>query len=399
MSAVLAILMDNPDKWPGVADQLAPEMFPPGESEVFAAYAEMARQGKKPDAVLMSESFPPDHHAQEIIQRCVEGFESAHSLEGHVAKLREAYKRRQAQTIGRNLADGMDPDDAVRKLTELSADTARSTRVVDLRGPFITELSEQADRGFSGLTTGLADLDNKLGGLRPGNVCIVAGRPGMGKTALALNIAQAQEAPVAFFSLEMSERELLGRMVAYYGVDYGRITTPRKGQDFAPITAALNRIPQGFHICDKGGQTITEIEAESYRLKHSVGIELVVVDYLQLVRSRGADERAVVEDVSRRLKALAKNLELSVIAVAQLNRSVETRGGEPRPRISDLRESGQIEQDADQIIFPYRPSYYERDGDDVLIVAKHRAGHTGDIPIIWQGRHQRFVNSVRGIAA
>lgn len=397
-AVVLSILLENPDRWPSVADMLRAEMFTPGEREVFMAYAGLAREGKKPDAIMVSECFPADHPAQESLQHIHDNFGSAHSLDGHVAKLREAHHKRLAQSIGRNLAEGMDPQEAVRRLTELSADTATSHRATDLRRKFWQQITEQAETGYTGLTTGLPALDQQLGGLRPGNLCVIAGRPGMGKTALALNIAQAQTVPVGFFSLEMSEFELLGRMVAYQGVDYGRITTPRKGQDFKPITDALANIPEGFHICDKGAQHITEIEAESYRLKHGGGLGLVVVDYLQIVRTSAGTEYEVVGEVSRRLKALAKQLAVPVIAVAQLNRSVETRGGEPRPRISDLRESGQIEQDADQIIFPYRPSYYERDGQDCLIVGKNRAGHTGDVPVMWQGKYQRFVNAMRAAA-
>lgn len=390
--AVLTILLSAPDQWPAVADRLRAEMFPPGEAEVFQAYAELAREGKKPDPVMVSEAIPTDHPAQEVLQRAVQGFASFHSLDGHIEALREKHRGRLARNIGQELAQGLDPDEAARKLVELSADTIRSKTVEELKSPFWNELVNHAETGFAGLSTGLRDLDSVLGGLRPGNLCIIAGRPGMGKTAMAMNIAQHQSCPTAVFSLEMSELELVGRMVATLGVDYERITTPRKHQDFEPITQALARLPKTMHICDKGGQTIDEIEAESYRLKQAHGIGLVAVDYLQIVRAKGEREYDVVSAVSRRLKAMAKRLELPVVGVAQLNRSVETRGGPPRPRISDLRESGQIEQDADQILFTYRPSYYERDGDDEIIVAKNRAGHTGSVSVLWQGRHQRFVN-------
>ena len=395
MSApILNILMNSPDLWPTVADQLQPEMFHPAHRRVFMAYRDLAVKGDKPDAILVSEALGDDSVAQDALNEITRDFDSAHSLEGHVRKLVKDWRQSQAEAIGRKLASGYPAERASEDLAALRGGVGGGISGAKLREMTHANLVEMADQDFVGLSTGISALDSVLGGLRGGQFIVLAARPRMGKTALALNIAQVQTKPVGLFSLEMSADELATRLIATKGVDYGDLNRPKRIKDWKPITAALGAIPEGLVIFDRGGQSIDQIEAEAYRLHASRGLGMVMVDYLQLITTRAESRLEVVSEISRRLKALAKNLDIPVIALSQLNRGVENRA-EPRPGLQDLRESGQIEQDADKVVFIYRPSVYDRDGQDVLIVAKNRSGHAGDVPVKWHGSYQKFTDCER----
>jgi len=398
MSApLLSILLNHPDEWPAVADQIHAEMFTPDLRPIFVAYQGMASEGLKPDAIMVSDALGDNEHAQDALQRVIDDFSTAHSLEGHVKALRDAWRKREAHKIGNKLSSGLPLDDAMQELARLQVGTQRGIDGASLRGAVFEEVVANASADFIGLSTGLTDLDAKLCGLRGQSLTILAARPGMGKTALMLNIAQAQKTPVAIFSLEMSAVDLGKRLVAATGVDYGKIESPRQFRDeFAPLTAGMKGIPEGLRVYDRGGQSISEIEAECYRLHSSTGLSLAIVDYLQLVTVKAESRLEVVSEVSRRLKSMAKNLDIPVIALCQLNRAVDNRA-DRRPVLSDLRESGQIEQDADKVVFIYRPTAYEdtATGDDVLVVAKNRQGQTGTVPVRWDGKHQRFQNAAQ----
>lgn len=401
MSApILSILINCPDEWAGVADQLRPEMFTPDYRPLFMAYEGLARQGLKPDVFMVSDALK-DQADQDTLQNVVDLYASAHSLQGHIKALREGWMALEAEKVGQQLLSGLPIPAAVELLTRLTASHGmRGVTGKELKSIVMDELQSRCQQDFVGLSTGLRGLDALLGGLRPGNLCIVAGRPGMGKTALALNMTQAQKCAVAIFSLEMSAAELGTRLVASSGVDYGKLTHPKtlnNPDQWPAVTKGLSGISESLVIHDRGGMYITEIESEAYRLKHSSNLGLVVVDYLQLVNARNESRFEAVSEVSRRLKALAKNLELPVICVSQLNRGVDGRS-KPEPVLSDLRESGQIEQDADQVVFVYRPSQYPQLADsrlpDELIVAKNRAGKTGKVDVRWDGSHQKFLDSL-----
>lgn len=259
---------------------------------------------------------------------------------------------------------------------------------------------------ITGVPSGFADIDEMTSGFQPGDLIIIGGRPGMGKTAFALNIAQhvgiKLKEPVAVFSLEMSKEQLALRMLcAESMVDSSLV---RKGyiskQDWPKLTNAAGRLAEApVFIDDSSAITVLEVRAKARRLKMEHGaLSLVVVDYLQLMRSRGNFERREQEisEISRSLKALAKELKVPVIALSQLNRAVEQRG-EKKPTLADLRESGAIEQDADVIIFLYRDEIYNKNnpsnkGKAEAIIAKQRNGPTGIVNLTFLADSTRFVD-------
>jgi replicative DNA helicase len=257
----------------------------------------------------------------------------------------------------------------------------------------------------TGVPTGFAQIDELTTGLQKSDLIIIGGRPSMGKTAFSLNIAQHvgvhMKEPVAIFSLEMSKEQLAFRMLCSEAmVDSNSI---RKGfikkEDWHRLTnAAGNLAAAPIFIDDSAGMTVLEMRAKARRLKAEHGLSLVVVDYLQLMRGRGNAERREQEisEISRSLKALAKELRVPVIALSQLNRGVESRT-EKKPTLADLRESGAIEQDADVIIFLYRDEVYNKKREDnkgkaEIIIAKQRNGPTGEIPLTFMSHCTRFEN-------
>jgi replicative DNA helicase len=258
----------------------------------------------------------------------------------------------------------------------------------------------------TGVPTGFKELDELTTGLQRSDLIIIGGRPSMGKTAFSLNIAQHvgvhMKEPVAVFSLEMSKEQLAFRMLCSEAmVDSNQI---RKGfikkDDWHSLTSAASKLAESpIFIDDSSAINILEMRAKARRLKAEHGLSLIVVDYLQLMRGRGNTERREQEisEISRSLKALAKELKVPVIALSQLNRGVETRTGNKKPTLADLRESGAIEQDADVIIFLYRDEVYNKNSPDnkgkaEIIVAKQRNGPTGDIQLTFLAQCTRFVN-------
>ncbi len=259
---------------------------------------------------------------------------------------------------------------------------------------------------ITGVPSGFNDLDEMTTGFQAGDIIIVGGRPSMGKTAFSLNIAQhvgvELKEPVAIFSLEMSTRQLVMRMLCSEGmVDSNKV---RKGfvakEDWHKLTSAAGRLTEApIYIDDSTNIGVLEMRAKARRLKMEHGLSLIVVDYLQLMRGRSSAERREQEisEISRSLKALAKELDVPVIALSQLNRGVELRT-DKRPTLADLRESGAIEQDADVIIFLYRDEVYDKDNPDKrgraeAIVAKQRNGPTGTVKLSYLGYCTRFRNA------
>ena len=285
----------------------------------------------------------------------------------------------------------------------------------DLLAPAIKEIEKLFDRKemVTGVPTGFHDLDRMTAGMHSGDLVIVAGRPGMGKTALALNIgtlaAQQASIGVAIFSLEMSKEQLVLRMlcsealVNYQDVRSGRLHE----RDFAKLASAAGALHQAvIYIDDAAGLSILELRAKARRLKreiHARGsrLGLIVIDYLQLMRGSGrSDSREQeISEISRSLKALAKELELPVIALSQLNRRVEEKGAtDRRPVMAHLRESGAIEQDADVILFVYREAAYNRElspeeeREAEIIIGKQRNGPTGTVNVTFRKEFMRFAD-------
>lgn len=263
----------------------------------------------------------------------------------------------------------------------------------------------------SGVPTGFTDFDNLTSGLQPSDLIIIAGRPSMGKTALALNIAynaaSESKTGVAIFSLEMSRLQLGTRLLGSDAmIDASRI---RKGflqdDDHLRLIDSANRLSElPIFIDDSSGLSALELKAKARRLKKRYDIGLIVIDYLQLMQSKKSSESRQLEisDISRSLKALAKDLDIPVVAAAQLNRKVEDRPNK-RPLLADLRESGAIEQDADLIVFIYREYIYnqteENKGKAEVIVAKHRNGPTGKVELTFREQYTKFQNYYRDMSA
>jgi replicative DNA helicase len=261
---------------------------------------------------------------------------------------------------------------------------------------------------ISGIPSGFKDLDELTTGFQEGDLIIIGGRPSMGKTALSLNIAQysAKESkkPVAIFSLEMSKRQLAMRMLcSEANVDSNSI---RKGiikkSDWHKLTSAASNLGDApIYIDDSSDITALEMRAKARRLKLEHGLGLVIVDYLQLMRGRSGAERREQEisEISRSLKSLARELSVPVIALSQLNRAVESRKPKPIPNLSDLRESGAIEQDADLILFLFREEVYNKEaekGKAELFIAKQRNGPTGEINLSFISSSTKFANYAPG---
>jgi replicative DNA helicase len=257
-------------------------------------------------------------------------------------------------------------------------------------------------REITGVPTGFADLDRLTSGLQPSNLIIVAARPAVGKSTLGLDVARHASVkagvPTVVFSLEMSRTELVQRlMCAECTVDMQRLRTGRMEEsDWTRLTRSLGKLADApLFIDDSPGTTMMEIRAKCRRLKQRHGLGLVVVDYLQLMQpsKRFENRQQEVSEISRSLKLLAKELEVPVIAISQLSRQTEARS-DRRPMLSDLRESGALEQDSDVVLFIYRDELYDpespRKGEADLILAKHRNGPTDTVTVTFQGQYSRF---------
>ncbi len=308
-------------------------------------------------------------------------------------------------------------DEVEQQIFDITAEkTATGARPVK---DFIKDAMQSIERlydqrgAITGVPTGFRDLDRLTSGFHPGNMVVIAGRPSMGKTALAMNIAEhaaiEQKIPVGVFSLEMSSDELVKRMLCCRA--RVNLRSLRDGflaeHHFHPLTTAASELMKApLYIDDSAGLTINQVRARARRMRLQFGIKLLVVDYLQLMRapSRRADSsrQAEVADISAGIKALAKELSVPVIVLSQLNRQPESRD-EGKPRLSDLRESGSIEQDADVVGLLVRPEVYEDDKDErekkkgqaTLFIAKQRNGPTGDVKLTFLNEYTRFEDAAR----
>lgn len=267
----------------------------------------------------------------------------------------------------------------------------------------LEELSTRTN-GLVGLTSGFKDLDDKTLGFCPGQLIIVAARPAMGKSAFAINMATnaalKANAAVVYFSLEMSKEELTGRILASEAmVDSQKIRSGKlEDNDWINLTNTAGTISEAkIYLDDSVAYTPTELRAKCRKMKLEHDIGLIVIDYLQLMNSSkvSASRQADISEISRSLKMLAKEIGVPIIALSQLSRAPEQRE-DHRPMLSDLRESGSIEQDADMVMFLYRDDYYnpETDKKNVaeVILAKNRAGSTGTVELLWLGQYTKFVN-------
>jgi len=299
-------------------------------------------------------------------------------------------------------------NDAERQILHLSENANKSDfsavgEVVETTLDKITKLYENK-AGLTGLPTGFRDFDKLTSGLQPSDLILIAARPSMGKTAFTLNIAQnvgvRQKKTVAFFSLEMSKEQLVQRLLCQISrIDSQKLRTGQLNSDdeWSRLTDACDKLYQSnIYIDDTPGITVAEMSSKARRLKAEHGLDLIVVDYLQLMQGRRSENRQQeISEISRSLKGLARELKVPLIALSQLSRSVESRQ-EKKPMLSDLRESGALEQDADIVSFLYREGYYnpESENKDIaeVIIAKHRNGPVGSVPLFFRGEFTLFQN-------
>jgi len=279
--------------------------------------------------------------------------------------------------------------------------------IKDILVDTFTELEQlyNQKQHITGVPTGFADLDYKTAGFHNSDLILVAARPAMGKSAFALNIATyaatRSNTPVAIFSLEMSKEQMVNRILCSQAmVDSNKVRTGKiDDEDWAKLAEASGTLSESkIFIDDTPGISIMEIRAKCRKLKLEQDIGMVVIDYLQLVQGsgkRGASREQEIAEISRSLKILAKEINVPVIALSQLSRAPEQRP-DHRPMLSDLRESGSIEQDADIVMFLYRDDYYNEDSEKKniaeVILAKHRSGSTGTVELLWLGNYTKFAN-------
>jgi replicative DNA helicase len=407
----------------------ADHFFAPQHSAVFAAMLDLYENDRKIDHLTVAEHLRQNNRLEElggagVIDELAAWVPSTGHARDYGRIVREQYQLRTLLQVTYELQAGVHnrADDArvlieqaERKILEVADDDRQRT----IR-PIMEILDEETERlhfrsqqktPLTGTPSGFKDLDALTGGFQPGNLVILAARPSMGKSALVCNMSENAALaghPVALFSLEMSESELAQRFVASQSGTRGEDLRLGKVDEhrWPKIMEAANRLGQAPLFVDDSSDTgILEVRAKCRRLHHQLqdkgGLGLIVIDYLQLMRHEGRIESRVeqVGQISRGLKGLARELGVPVIALSQLSRNVEQRAGEKKPMLSDLRESGQIEQDADLVMFIYRDEYYNKDessrpGEADIIVAKHRNGPVDEVTLTFRSNIPKFMNYV-----
>lgn len=425
--SVLGAVLLSEDAVNEVMDRVHPEDFyVPAHQAVFEAMRDLFDSNQAIDAVTVSEELRRRGELEKIggiqfLTRLVDIVPSTSNVAYYAGIVEEHAKRRElirAGSLVTEVAFDMDEDIATvmdrAEQQVLGVAEKRASQTLLEVGPMFSDVLEHIEsmeqRGseITGLATGFVDLDKKLAGLQPANLVVVAARPAMGKSSLALGIAinvASQDEPVAVFSLEMSKEELVQRILSSVGkVDSMKLRSGQLGPLWKRVVDAAGRMYKApIFIDDSPVVTVTDIRAKCRRLKRKRGLSLVVVDYLQLMQASTRENRQQeISEITRNLKNLARELKVPIIAVSQLNRSLESRE-DKRPRLSDLRESGAIEQDADVVMFIYRHEYYHPEDPDKrgiaeVIVAKHRAGSTGPVEMTFQPEFTRFANLGRDIA-
>lgn len=426
--SLLGGLMLDHKSWDKVADVVtAGDFYRKDHRLIFAAIASLAEGANPSDVVTVSEYLDNRGELEaagglEYLATLANETPGAANAGSYARILRERSMLRSLITAGNEISgaafatDGRSAadivDEAERLVFEIAESGARGKSGFKPLKEILPaavdriDLLHQSDGDITGISTGFTEFDKLTAGLQPGELIIIAGRPSMGKTTLAINIAEnaaiGAKVPTAIYSMEMPSQQLAFRMISSLGrVDQTHLRTGRfPDEDWSRINTAVQLMSDApIFIDDTAGLSPTEIRARARRLQREHGLGLIVIDYLQLMSVPGNKENRATEisEISRSLKALAKELSVPVIALSQLNRSVEQRT-DKRPVMSDLRESGAIEQDADLIVFIYREEVYNQDsprkGMADISIAKQRNGPIGDFPLTFVGRYTKFENWV-----
>jgi replicative DNA helicase len=327
------------------------------------------------------------------------------NLEKEILQIEIAYKKNAIQSKMAYFNYDRDLNEIISEinlmLQENTVSVGQKAKVISsVAGTVIDTLYEAVQRGtnMTGISTGWKYLDKYLGGWNKGNMVVIAGRPGSGKTAIALSLAidSCRLAKVLFISLEMSKEELAKRYLSFIAnVENYKIRSARLTEsDLKQITEQLYGMNMDFFLDDGSNSDINDIVAKIKLHKAKHGLDIVFIDYMQLIKSHQKIREQEIAHISRTLKLLAKELGITIIALAQLSRETEKRA-EKKPMLSDLRESGQIEQDADIVLFPFRPAYYSDDKPEIemdaeLIIGKNRHGQCVSVPMSFEGRYTRY---------
>jgi replicative DNA helicase len=426
--AVLGGLLIDPGAWDNVADAVVAQDFYRHDHElIFSAIAALAGDAKPCDVVTVSQFLERTGKLEAAgglayLSSIARDTPTAANARSYADIVRERSLLRQLIRAGTDIAsavyvnDGQTARDLVdraeQKVFEIAEGSFRKRDGAVAVRTLLPAVIDQIDEWHNnpnklrGLPTGFTEFDRLTGGLRPGDLVIIAGRPSMGKTTLAVNMAEyaavnpGSKASVAIFSMEMPSEQVITRMLASIGgvplnsLRTGKITD----DDWVRITGATSQLSEAkIYVDETPALNPTEIRARARRVKREHGLDLVVVDYLQLMQVPGTNENRATEiaEISRGLKALAKELQVPVIALSQLNRAVEQREHK-KPVMSDLRESGSIEQDADMILLIYREEVYDKNttkkGIAEIDLVKHRNGEIGMFYLTFQGQYTRFAN-------
>lgn len=432
--AVLGALMLEKEAYTNVSDILKPESFyDTTHQHIYEAIVELGAKQRPIDMLTVTEQLRNDGNLEAVggaarISQLTGMISSAANVEFHARIIAQKYIARRLISFTSNIQskafdETNDVYDLMQEaegaLFEISKNTLK--RDVQQIDPIISEaikkIQEAANNetGLSGLPTGYHKLDEMTSGWQNSDLIIIAARPAMGKTAfvlsLAKNMAVDYNLPVAIFSLEMSNLQLVNRLISNVcELEGEKIKSGQlSGEDWEKLMARSKKLYSApLYVDDTPSLSVFEFQTKARRLKSEHDIKIIIIDYLQLMNASGmkfGSREQEVSNISRSLKALAKDLNIPIIALSQLNRSVEQRGDDKRgkrPQLSDLRESGAIEQDADIVCFIHREEYYTKSSEDAegndirgkaeFIIAKHRSGAVGDVPMRFVHRFARFEN-------
>ena len=427
-SVLGGLLLDN-TAWDKIADMIGESDFYRADHRlIYRHVSKLIGNSRPADVITVSESLESTRELDGIgglayLGALAQNTPTAANIRRYAEIVRERAVMRKLAEVGTEIAEtaynpmgkeaGQMLDEAESKVFAISEAGARGKQGFMDMQPLLTQVVERIDMLYNrdnpsdvtGVPTGFTDLDRMTSGLQPGELVIVAGRPSMGKTSLALNMAEhvALESglPVGVFSMEMGASQLVMRMLGSVGrLDQHKVRTGRLAdEDWRKLTDAVGRLNDApIHIDETAALNALELRARARRLHRQYGkLGLIVVDYLQLMSAstQGENRATEISEISRGLKALAKELNVPVVALSQLNRSLEQRPNK-RPIMSDLRESGAIEQDADLILFIYRDEVYNQDSPDKgkaeVIIGKQRNGPIGTVTLVFQGEYTRFAN-------
>ena len=425
--SVLGSMLIDPDAVEIASEIVKEEDFYARQNGIlYRTMLEMSRKGVAIDPVtlqakLREKNLPPELYSDELIRELIAMVPSSANIKSYAnivaeKSLLRKMIRANEEIAGNCYAESEDMesllDKAEKRIFEISQ-RRNANNFVPIREIVLNAMDkiEQASRikgNVTGLSTGFTDLDNRTAGLQPADFILIAARPSMGKTALVLNIADyltmRENRCVGIFSLEMSKEQLVNRLLAMQShVEAQKIRTGDMTEsEWAEVVESAGNIGESrLIIDDTPAITVAELRSKCRKYKLEFGLEIIIIDYLQLMSGSGrsGDSRQQeISDISRSLKALARELNVPVVALSQLSRAVESRPNH-RPMLSDLRESGAIEQDADLVMFIYRDDYYNEDSDKKgiaeIIIAKQRNGPIGTVELSWQPSLTRFANLAR----